>query len=124
MRRLSALFLLAFIVSSCASVGLPQHACETLYFGTGKADGSVVTESEWSAFGREVLSREFPNGLTTWEADGEWRGSDGRLVVERSHVVFVYGADDAAIKRVIDEYKRRFVQEAVMRVSSPCVARF
>lgn len=123
MRARNAILALVF-AASCASSSAPRRACETLFFGTGKPDGSIVTEREWAAFANEVLTREFPDGLTSWEAAGQWRGGDGRIVAEHSHVVFVYGASDAAIERVIAEYKKRFAQEAVMRVSAPCAARF
>ena len=123
MRARNAILALVF-VASCASSSAPRHACETLYFGTGKPDGSVVTQGEWTTFANEVLTREFPDGLTSWEADGQWRGGDGRIVAEHSHVVFVYGASDAAIDRVVAEYKKRFAQESVMRVNAPCTARF
>jgi hypothetical protein len=112
----------AFVVllAACATT---HPSCDTLYFGTATPTG-VVSGEQWKQFADEVLSREFPKGLTTWEADGRWRGGDGAAVVEHSHVVLVIGADDAAIARVIDEYKKRFAQEAVLRVSSPCRAFF
>ena len=112
--------LVLVVATSCAT--LPS--CETLYFGTDKPGGGTVSAAEWKQFADDVLAREFPKGLTTWEADGRWRGADGQPVVERSHVVLAIGVDEAAIARVIAEYKRRFAQEAVMRVSSPCRASF
>jgi hypothetical protein len=111
--------LLLLLASSCAS--LPR--CETLYFGTATPTG-VVSAEQWQQFVDEVVVREFPKGVSIWEADGRWRGADGTLVAERSHVVFVVGVEPAAIARVAAEYKRRFAQEAVMRVSSRCSTTF
>ena len=118
-RERSLAVALVVLLASCAT----RPACDTLYFGTATPIG-VVSAEQWKQFADEVLAREFPKGLTTWEADGRWRGGDGTAVVEHSHVVLVIGADDAAIARVIDEYKKRFAQEAVLRVSSPCRAFF
>ena len=109
-------WLLALLLfGACAS----HPACNTLYFGTAMRT-RAVTAAEWKQFNDEVLTREFPNGSTTWEADGRWRGENEEPLSEHSYVVFVAGADDAAIKRVIAEYKQRFAQESVLRVSSPC----
>lgn len=107
------------LLSACAT----RPSCDTLYFGTAMRDG-VVSAEQWKQFTDEVLTREFPKGSTTWEADGRWRGEHAETISEHAHVVFVAGADDAAIARVIAEYKRRFAQEAVLRVSSPCRATF
>lgn len=121
MMRARSLALVAVILfAACATT---HPACDTLYFGTAMRS-RAVTSAEWKQFNDEVLTREFPKGSTTWEADGRWRGENEEPLSEHSYVVFVVGADDAAIKRVIDEYKRRFAQESVMRVSSPCRASF
>jgi hypothetical protein len=112
---------IAFVVLFAACATRP--ACDTLYFGTAMPNG-VVSAEQWKQFSDEVLMREFAKGSTTWEADGRWRGGDGKTISEHSHVVLVIGADDAAIARVIDEYKKRFAQESVLRVSSPCRASF
>src|SRR5918993_2069487 len=46
----------------------------TLYFGLSKQKGSV-SELEWQTLLRDEVTARFPNGLTTWEADGQWRGA-------------------------------------------------
>jgi hypothetical protein len=120
MRERSLALLFVVLFTACATT---HQSCDTLYFGTASPNG-VVTNEQWKEFADDVLSREFPKGLTTWEADGRWRGGDGKAVVEHSHVVLVIGADNAAIERVIAEYKHVFAQESVMRVSSPCRASF
>ena len=118
MRARNLLFAVA-LFAACAT----RPSCDTLYFGTAMPNG-VVSAEQWKQFTDEVLTREFAKGSTTWEADGRWRGGDGTTISEHSHVVLVIGADDAAVARVIDEYKRRFAQESVLRVSSPCRATF
>ena len=54
------------------------------------------------------------------DAQGQWRGSDGLTLKERSKVLVVLappGGDAARLlDEVSDEYKRRFGQESVLRV--------
>ncbi|MGN6113411.1 MAG: DUF3574 domain-containing protein [Luteimonas sp.] len=100
---------------------------ERLYFGTERPrGGGSVSDAEWTAFLDDVAAA-FPDGFTSWEAAGGWRGPDGRAVREASHVVeIVHQADaaaDARIEALGAAYAARFDQDAVMRVRLPaCVA--
>jgi hypothetical protein len=123
----------AVILAGCATS--PGPAClagerrsvdELLYFGTGMANG-VVTDEQWAAFLRDVVTPRFPDGLTTWPASGQWRAGDGSLTLENTHVLnLVHAADDAtekAVQAIIADYKDRFRQEAVLRVKThACVS--
>jgi CDP-glycerol glycerophosphotransferase (TagB/SpsB family) len=61
-------------------------------------------------------------GLTAWPAQGQWRGADGQVVREDSHVLNLLHPADASAEReiraIIAEYKKQFAQEAVLRVRS------
>ena len=99
---------------------------ETLYFGTAKP-GGTVEPAEWSRFLQDSVTPRFPEGLTVWQASGQWRGADGTIVEEGSRVLTLVHADDAANSRNVEEiaaeYKRRFKQEAVLRTREPvCVS--
>ena len=48
------------------------HMRTTLYFGLAHPLGKV-SESQWQAFLREEVTPRFPDGLTVWQADGQWR---------------------------------------------------
>lgn len=121
-------------VSACATaVGTPPCAPgeqawtqELLYFGTARPDGTV-SATEWAAFLDAEVTPRFPDGLTGWPASGQWRGADGALVREHSHVLNLLHpggeAPDAAIRAVVGAYKARFQQEAVLRVRAlACVS--
>jgi hypothetical protein len=60
----------------------------------------------------------FPQGFTMWRAQGRWRGGS-----EETMVLEILRPLDARLARAVgeiaDEYKRRFKQEAVMRVMMP-----
>ena len=117
--------LVAIGLSACAASGgvacrsdEQQLVSETLYLGAATPDG-VVESAEWAGFLEETVTSRFPDGLTVWQAFGKWRGADGRLVDEESHVLNLVHSGDAASEQKVDEisseYKRRFQQEAVLR---------
>lgn len=120
---------LAIALAGCAS--MQQRACsngeplsiqDSLYFGMAKPAGGVVTPDEWTEFLRSTVTPRFPQGLTVWPASGQWRGADGAVVREASHVLMLVHPDDAAnekaVVEIVEAYKARFEQEAVLRVSS------
>jgi hypothetical protein len=130
LRAVVALPLLT-ITLACAPVihsGAPEpFVVERLYFGRHSADTLIVTDSAWAAFVTEVITPRFPAGLTVWSATGQWRDADGRIQREPSFVLeLVLPArahdTDAAIAAIVAEYKRRFQQEAVLRVRMPAHA--
>jgi hypothetical protein len=106
---------------ACAS-GEKAAISDVLYFGMEKPSGGTVTQEEWSTFLRTVVTPRFPAGLTVWPASGQWRGADGQVVREDSYVLnLLHPLDNAAedsIHAIVDEYKSRFAQEAVLRVRS------
>lgn len=108
--RAAMTFVLLFTVA--CSTG--TMSVETLYFGT-EADGvRVVHDAEWQTFLAEVVTPRFP-GYTEWSARGHWKAEQ-----EPSYILQIAcdptPANERAIVEVIEEYKRRFRQEAVMRM--------
>ena len=118
-RRPFALILLLAACSSACSVAVyVRSEADTLYFGTAKPDGSVVTDWEWKTFLADEVTARFPAGLTTWDADGQYRDQRGVIEHERTHLVQIVHAtnatDEAKIAAVIAAYKQRFRQESVL----------
>ena len=131
--RFSLTLVLALSLSACASLhGLDCKSGEqlaiqdSLYFGTGKPNG-VVTAGEWAEFLQTEVTARFPQGLTVHEASGQWRGADGAIVREATHVLQLVHPDDAPsdkrVAEIIASYKVKFQQEAVLRVRAvACVS--
>src|SRR5688500_17744361 len=118
-------FVAATWLASCASLGggtsgLKSAHLERLYFGRSIGDTAVVSDSAWQVFAREILAPAVPGGSTAWDPAGQWRAPDGSLVHERSFVVellhLVTPDVERRVTHVIDEYKRRFAQQSVLRV--------
>jgi hypothetical protein len=132
-----AAFAIAALLSGCAAVSTtsPASRCpagqeaaisDLLYFGTSKPGGSV-TLKEWSDFLWGVVTPRFPKGFTAWQAYGQWKPEKGETQREVSYVVSIVhpegDGDEAGIRAIIAEYKSRFHQESVLRVSSQsCVS--
>lgn len=103
---------------ACAA-GAEPFVRDQLYFGRGMADGSEVSDSAFRAFlGREVTPR-FPRGITVHDARGQWQGSTGDIVQERSWVLVLFHPpspeSDKAVADIANAYRQAFAQEAVLR---------
>lgn len=100
----------------------------TLFLGRG-VDGRTVSDEDWARFQMDVLGKEFNEGFTVLDGQGQW-SSDVRnaTVQEASKVVIrLHGGDESdtdAIARVINAYKEAFAQESVLRVDEVVCAQF
>lgn len=123
----NALFLLLTFVgcgamnaSQCSGDGRTAMQ-EVLYFGTETPFG-YVTPEEWAQFLSEAVTPRFPEGFSSWQASGQWRSASGEIIREPSYVVSFVHPDDPApntsVQEIIDAYKTRFHQEAVLRVKA------
>lgn len=121
-------------LGACAQPGAPP-ACTAplkpavaidLYFGREKPGGGEVTDAEWAVFLAEVVTAYFPDGLSVFDASGQYREPSGRIVRERSKrlvvIVFDSPAHRLRLDRIIDAYKTRFGQYSVFRVEQPVCA--
>ena len=100
---------------------------DTLYFGMGTPKGRV-TEDQWNAFLGSVVTPRFPEGLTVWDAKGQWKGKSGIIGKEKTKVLQLIHPDspkaDRAVQEIIDAYKNQFDQESVMKVRIPADVSF
>jgi hypothetical protein len=98
----------------------------TLYFGSARPKGSV-SELEWQLFMRDEVTARFPDGLTVWDAEGQWRAPQGAVEHERTKVLLLVHPDTAAARQsvlaLIDRYRKAFDQQSVLwETSRVCVA--
>lgn len=103
------------------------HLRTTLYFGLSHKTGNV-SESQWRTFLRDEVTPRFPDGLTVWEAAGQWRQANGRIARERAKVLLLVHEDTpqvrSAVSAIIESYKRAFEQESVLWETAPVCAAF
>ena len=132
MFRAAAIGLLALVAGFSAASSQPALQCTggqkswvvaELLFGRDR-----VNETRWSQFLADEITPRFPDGLTVYDAKGQWRapGSD-KIAQQRSKVVMIampHGADnDARLQQIVEAYKTRFKQQSVGLIVRPaCVA--
>lgn len=105
-----------------------QWVLDRLYFGRSMPDGAEVSEKDWSLFVDQVVTPRFPDGLTLLDAAGQWQEEDGDIIRESTFILEVVHpeskTDEDKLIAMIAEYKKRFQQESVLRVTHPVEVEF
>ncbi|HKS33394.1 MAG TPA: DUF3574 domain-containing protein, partial [Enterobacteriaceae bacterium] len=100
----------------------------TLYFGLNRPAGEAITAAEWQSFVDADVTPRFRDGLTVFDARGQWLGNDGKAAREASKALMLIHGKDARSNSDIDAlrgiYKARFAQESVMRVDQKVCVQF
>ena len=127
--------LLLVTAASCGGIVSPPPPPNTqalvrseLYFGRLRPDDTVVTDAEWRAFVADEITPRFPDGFTVFDALGQYRGRDGRIVSEPTKVLLIVHGPEPRLRDSIqalrDVYRRQFQQESVLLIESPTRAGF
>ncbi|HWI29633.1 MAG TPA: DUF3574 domain-containing protein [Stellaceae bacterium] len=126
--------LLAAALAGCASHAAPDCAPPArampeveLFFGRGLPGGGMVSERDWQRFLDEAVTPRFPDGLTVLDAEGQWRDGD-TVQRERTKLLLIVAPPapdlEARLAAVIDGYKQRFQQQAVLRIDRTACVRW
>lgn len=111
---------------SCKAENQMQQT--TLYFGMSRPAGKDITTQEWQQFVDRDVTPRFKDGLTVFDARGQWLGNDGTVAREQSKALMLIHGKDAQSETNIEAlrgiYKSRFAQESVMRVDQPVCVQF
>lgn len=112
-------------VPGCAAPAAREPVIE-LIFGRGLPGGGTVSGSAWQSFVDEELTPRFPDGLTVIDGAGQWR-DHAAVLREKAKLVLIVpppgGEFEVRLAAVIDAYKRRFRQQAVLRIDrTACVS--
>src|SRR5271166_1915546 len=124
----AALLAAAAHAEGCAAPTSAMSQVE-MYFGSSVKGLPFVTEEAWSQFLASEVTPKFPDGLTVFDAHGQWRSDDGKIYREETHVlVILYKADattDGKIEAIRDAYRKQFQQEGLpLRVDTSVCAAF
>ena len=72
------------------------------------------------------MTKRFPDGLTVWEAEGQWLSPAGSIDREQSEGLLLVHADTAAARQsvqdVIQSCRKAFDQQSVLWSARVCVA--
>jgi hypothetical protein len=107
----------AAISSKTGAPGTDYHHTE-LYFGGSHTDGSPITPADFEKFLDQEVTPVFPDGLTWYEAHGQWKGGK-----EGSYVLVILWPSSNRhatkdLEEIRTDYKVKFHQESVLRADS------
>ena len=90
-----------------------------IFCGMSYKDGEV-TEVDWRRFCDEHVTTAFPDGYTSMEAIGYWKGNATTTERENSRVLLIIAPADAKDKllSIAKKYCEIFNQEAVLVITS------
>ena len=118
---------LTLVVASCQTAA-NMVISDRLFFGTDIPAGGTVSDADWQQFVKDVITPRFPKGLTITQGNGQWMDARGAIARERVYILEVEhersAETDAAIQAIANEYKKRFGQDAVLRITNPSTMTF
>jgi hypothetical protein len=119
--RASALALALFL-TACATVAPPPlqepALVDRLFCGLAIPGGGTVSEQELRTFVDEVVIPRFPEGFTVYRVEGVYRGGrENTIVIEIVHKPQVHL--ERQVEEIAEEYRKRFRQTSVLRVTTP-----
>lgn len=99
-----------------------------LYFGRDVTSGYEITPQQWHDFLANVVTKQFPKGLTVYAAYGQILDANKKIVDQSTWVVEIVHENteenENKMKIVIDEYRKQFQQPEVMRTETPISVQF
>jgi hypothetical protein len=99
-----------------------------LFFGRDVEGRGSVSDGEWKGFVEGVIAKEFPDGFTVSDGEGNWRDpKSGQIVRERSKVVLIVAPERGLagrLRTISESYRSRFHQTAVGVVTREVCAAF
>jgi hypothetical protein len=95
--------------------------CEYKVFCGMSGQNGEVTDADWRRFCDEHVTTAFPDGYTSFEAIGYWKGSATTTARENSRVLLIVAPAEAQEKvlTIARKYREMFHQEAVLVVKTP-----
>jgi hypothetical protein len=112
----------------CRAGQKPQQVAE-LTFGRRIVGHIAVSETQWLQFIDNEITPRFPEGLTVFDAAGQWWDpASKRIVRETSKIVLIVlpgkAEDLTRLNEIAEIYKRRFKQQSVGMILRPACVSF
>lgn len=111
-----------FQIVQAESETTPALIQEDLYFGRNIGTTGQVSERQFQRFLKDVVTPRFPDGLTVYDANGQFLDSDRDLIREPSKVISLAYESNAenqqAVNEIITLYQQQFQQESVLQVEN------
>lgn len=104
----------------------PELIQVDLFFGRNIAGVGEVSEQQFQAFVDRTITPQFPDGLTIFDADGQFLDSSNTLIEEPAKVVSLILEDtqtnETAIDTIVESYLQQFQQESVLQAVNESIA--
>jgi hypothetical protein len=115
-------------VLECREGQKAQQVAE-LTFGRRIVGHIAVSETQWIQFIDNEITPRFPDGLSVYDASGQWRDPTSKKIVrELSKIVLIVlpgNAEDLTrLNELTEIYKRRFKQQSVGMILRPACVSF
>ncbi|MEH2252560.1 MAG: DUF3574 domain-containing protein [Nostoc sp.] len=95
---------------------------ESLFFGRNIPSGGEVSDADFQTFLNNIITPRFPNGLTIFDANGQYLYNTGNIIQEKFKYVTLIIEDtpqnQASIYDISQAYTQQFNQESVLQVSN------
>ncbi len=96
----------------------PELIQVDLFFGRNIGGIEGVSQEQFQTFVDTVITPRFPDGLTNFDAKGQFLSSNGQLIREPSEVVSLILEDtptnETALDEIVTQYVEQFQQESVL----------
>jgi hypothetical protein len=115
-------------IIECRAPQKPQQVAE-LIFGRSIGGRIEVSEAQWMQFVDDEITTRFPDGLTVFDAAGQWRDqTSNRITREPSKIVLIVlpgkAEDLPRLNEIAEAYKRSFGQQSVGMILRPACVSF
>ncbi len=124
-RRFSTGAILSFLLFAALAFNGCVHCTDTGWreykvFCGMSSNGGEVTEADWRSFCDAHVTTAFPDGYTSFEATGYWKGGEATTERENSRVLLIVAPAEAKSKilTIAKQYREQFQQEAVLVMTS------
>lgn len=113
---------------ACSAPQTAQQVADLMF--DRKIGGRVaVSEAQWERFVDREITPRFPDGLTVFDARGQWRDQKSNHIVRGpSKIVTIVlpgkPEDAARLAEIAEAYKKRFRQQSVGIVLRPACVSF
>ncbi|GAA4489539.1 DUF3574 domain-containing protein [Gluconacetobacter tumulicola] len=110
---------------ACARFGARPGIEISLLFGLTRPDGRPVTDAQWHDFLARSVTPRFPDGLSVFQASGQWRDRTSQQITsEPSRIVWIAAeADTPDLATRLDairaDYRHAFQQQSIGLVIHP-----
>ncbi|MBN1288779.1 MAG: DUF3574 domain-containing protein [Actinobacteria bacterium] len=96
--------------SGDGETGEQEYVQTEIFCGRNMPGGGEISEEQFAAFLNDVVTREFPMGMTVYDAYGQMENPDGEIVEQKTKVillVFEKSSDGGkSVQKVVDAYKK------------------